>query len=552
MSLLAPNPYNQRAKIPLATQLDFMWHELSGPEKAAMAAMTQPRFSAADYATAFDQTYERSGGAGDDRARAYADQVYAALGEDPTADVDLPPNAKFVYNYALQKGLDPKAAAGLTGRLMVESYANIDPSARNTLGGGMGTYGVAQWRGPRMKALADFAGVDIAELANAPVTTPEGRQYAAIGQGGGFMSTSGQGTTMQEPPRDPDFYERMTGGFLNPDRRDRLIMGLQGMTLNPNQALIQNASANIQDRRETAKQEKIASRTAEWLTGMSQKTGNPVFGQLAQAVGSGVMDGKTAVTMGMRSMAEGSDPSVQSSSMLPDLSGTVMTMRDGSLKVVGVNGETLTGQAAMDFVARANENAARIEKEKYGARVTGTNEAQAATGTAAAAAPALGEQAVKMAGDAWTGYGAMQSSIGTINEALDALDGGARAGAIDRYLPNITEASARLQNAMDRMGLDVISATTFGALSEGELRLAMETAVPRNLNEDDLRVWLTRRRDAQQKAAQMLASAAEFLSKPGNTLNDWVKQNKSGGAPAATSGGEWKDLGGGIKIRELP
>ena len=48
-------------------------------------------------------------------------------------------------------------------------------------------------------------------------------------------------------------------------------------------------------------------------------------------------------------------------------------------------------------------------------------------------------------------------------------------------MPSVTEASASLENAMNRMGLDVIGSVTFGALSEGEMRLAMDTAVPRGL-----------------------------------------------------------------------
>jgi len=86
------------------------------------------------------------------------------------------------------------------------------------------------------------------------------------------------------------------------------------------------------------------------------------------------------------------------------------------------------------------------------------------------------------------------------------------------------------------MGLDVIGSVTFGALSEGEMRLAMDTAVPRGLQPEQLRSWLSKKREAQQKAAEMLGDAAQFLTVPGNTINDWIKKNRAanGGGQAST------------------
>lgn len=138
-----------------------------------------------------------------------------------------------------------------------------------------------------------------------------------------------------------------------------------------------------------------------------------------------------------------------------------------------------------------------------------------------------GKTGIEMGNKAWASYGNMLDSIGTIDTAISALDDGARSGAVDRFLPNITTASAQLETAMNEMGLDVISAVTFGALSEKELRLAMETAVPRNLDEPQLRQWLVEKREANANAAAMLRDAAAFLSTPGNTLQDWIAQNEN-------------------------
>ena len=259
-------------------------------------------------------------------------------------------------------------------------------------------------------------------------------------------------------------------------------------------------------------------------------------GMFADAIAAGGNPGQIIESF-VRTASTANDPAVQSSQMMPDQSGTIFNMRDGSLQVVTIGGETLTGQAAVDFVRTAQENYTNDQRSIYSARQDGRNQADIESGGTAAATIEAATNSINLGKEAWSAYGQLNSSISTMDEAIAALDAGGKSGAFQKFLPNITESSARLNNAMDRMGLDVISATTFGALSEGELRLAMETAVPRNLDEAELRSWLTRRRDAQAKAADMLANAAQYLSTPGNNLKGWIDQNRGSSTPAPTGGG---------------
>ena len=113
-------------------------------------------------------------------------------------------------------------------------------------------------------------------------------------------------------------------------------------------------------------------------------------------------------------------------------------------------------------------------------------------------------------------------NISTIDEAIKQIDAGARRGPVLDILPNISPASSALESALTRMGLDVISTVTFGALSEGEMRAAMATAYPQNLNEQDLRKWLVDRKNGLQKLRKYSEEAATFLSNPMNTRADWV------------------------------
>ena len=176
--------------IPLSTQMDFLWDEVQGKEKSGFGKfLTADASTPEDYATLWDKYYERSGGAGDEKARNYASSVYAAMADGTSNPGVISPNAKFAYGYLTQKGLTPQQAAGVTGRLMAESYEDMNPDARNTLAGGQGTYGIAQWRGSRMGDLANFAGVDVSDITSLPATTASGGLLTS-NQGGQDMAIS--------------------------------------------------------------------------------------------------------------------------------------------------------------------------------------------------------------------------------------------------------------------------------------------------------------------------------------------------------------------------
>jgi len=186
--------------IPLAKQMDFLWSELQGKERAGFGKfLTSGVNTPEDYATLWDQTYERSGGVGDAKARGYAGSVYAAMAGGNQNQALISPNAKFTYGYLTNKGMTPQQAAGVTGRLMAESYEEINPDARNTMAGGKGTYGVAQWRGSRMNDLANFAGVDVGGITSLPATTP-----------GGGLLTASEGANME--PINSDKIPPVTNG----------------------------------------------------------------------------------------------------------------------------------------------------------------------------------------------------------------------------------------------------------------------------------------------------------------------------------------------------
>lgn len=238
------------AIVPVKKQLDFVTYELQKPEYKGYLENTYA--TPAQAAVAFEQVYERANGAGNDIAAANATDIYNAA---QSGKLDqLPPNVVTAYNHFVQNGMDPIQAAGAAGRLMVESYSHLDPNARNTLGGGNGTYGLAQWRGPRMEELANFAGVPLEAITNAPVSTPEGRYYShgsdfSGGLGGGNQGSAnglaGADITQQRDESKPYedrniigkfFYDPATGK-LNPNALMSVLMGVgkaaEAQTISP-------------------------------------------------------------------------------------------------------------------------------------------------------------------------------------------------------------------------------------------------------------------------------------------------------------------------------
>ena len=163
-----------------------------------------------------------------------------------------------------------------------------------------------------------------------------------------------------------------------------------------------------------------------------------------------------------------------------------------------------------------------------------------------AGAAAGAAQAVAQSGLAFEELGKVNANIENYNIAIKLIDdGGNVTGPIQKLLPSFSSAAVRLDNIRNRLGLDIIKVVTFGALSEGELKLALDTALPTGLNPADLRAWLVAKQTAQTKLSKHLGDAAVFLGRDGSSIAKWMEQGAGrrtgvGGTPnpetAAPSG----------------
>lgn len=475
----------------------------------------------------------------------------------------------------IARGLPPYVADGFVMNMRDESGLNpgineVSP----TVPGSRGGFGLYQLTGPRRTSYEQFAsqrGVDPANVdaqldflvqelqgperrAAQSIFAAQDAPSAAIAIARDFLrpapehlsrrmaryagqtpESGGPMTPMQSQP-EQDRPRGLRGLLSNPDLFDRLAIGLGGMTLNPNTALMQMSADRIAGRREERQTTESRNRTVEWLR---SQPGGERFVQLVDAIGPvGALQAYQSEQSGTNLPSE-----IQSLTTQAQLAGLEPGTPEFQEFMLAGGGDPAAFRA-LDRQARAAgfEPGTPEYQEFMATRGAGLSEAavlgaRTDLGGAAAGAVAAGEEQIKRAFEAYDQASQAGRSISTMNEAIAAIDNGARSGLIENFLPNVTEASAALNNAMNRMGLDVISAVTFGALSEAEMRLAMETAAPRNLEPAALRQWLVEKRDAQAKAQEALLNAARYLSDPRNNIRDWIEmqsQRESPSAPPAT------------------
>ena len=249
------------------------------------------------------------------------------------------------------------------------------------------------------------------------------------------------------------------------------------------------------------------NKTVEYLRRMG-------YNDYADAVESGAI-GSKEIMNALMSQKMGGAGAVRSTKQFNN--GTVVQSTDTGVVVYNPQGKVVTGDEAQKVINAANEY-----ELSYAQRLSGGRK--------------LGGISVEAAQDAFEKISLVNNSITNIESALDALEQGAQSGMIYNMIPNVTLASGQLEAAMNNMGLDVISSVTFGALSEGEMRLAMETAVPRNLPPEELKKYLQNKKSAQIKAKTALTKAATYLSNPANSLNTWLQEQASRPTPKVEDG----------------
>lgn len=148
----------------------------------------------------------------------------------------------------------------------------------------------------------------------------------------------------------------------------------------------------------------------------------------------------------------------------------------------------------------------------------------------------------------------MDSMIRNYDEAIELLSADdANTGIVASYMPSVRDTAIKMDNLIKRLGLDVVGSTTFGALSESELKFALDSAVPKSLESAELKQWFIDKRNGQRKIRAGLQEVATFLSSGKHTLDEWMEYDKGRAAPASDPMIEADqdtstNIGGGFKI----
>lgn len=182
-------------------------------------------------------------------------------------------------------------------------------------------------------------------------------------------------------------------------------------------------------------------------------------------------------------------------------------------ELVSTLGETAAEQTQRAVLEAGGTEAAKLEQKLK------TEPTIAATTKAAEAAITRSEKAFDQ-------INKIKENVVNLDEVIRLVNEGAETGVIASKLPSIRSASIQLDNLQGRLGLDVIGNTTFGALSESELKFALDTALPKKLEGQDLIRWVERKKDAQLKLSGYLTEVATFLGTPGNTTADFIELQK--------------------------
>lgn len=253
---------------------------------------------------------------------------------------------------------------------------------------------------------------------------------------------------------------------------------------------------------------------------MSQKDGRPY----AEAILAGA-DARATLNDYLTATGKTGSSNIQSSVALPNLAGSLVTLKTGEVFVQTRNNERLTDPEEIDaYILKAQQGEIQNERDINAAREGGKLGERLEFAQRIKEAETFGAKKVEWVDEARNKSSNINSTIGLYKQALNLLQGDppAKTGRVRKLIPTTSSQTALLETVKGELGLDVIGSVTFGALSESELNLAMDLGLPSDkLSNAELQEWLIERIEAKTKAATALQDTAAYLSQPQVTINSY-------------------------------
>jgi len=203
-------------------------------------------------------------------------------------------------------------------------------------------------------------------------------------------------------------------------------------------------------------------------------------------------------------------------------------------KFSGIQTDPETGQ---QYIVKSDPNSGKSERINVEGAIAQTPQGQITMENDANIKLQDIQKAQEVGQQAFGQMEAMQSTIRDLQSAKDAVvNGGASTGIMQKWLPSFDAATSEFRAVANRLGIAVINSATFGALSEQELKLAMETGFPRDLQGPELIKWIDAKIDAQTKMKNALYSKARSLTS-GIRYSEFIQAHgyKDGNNPNASA-----------------
>lgn len=239
--------------------------------------------------------------------------------------------------------------------------------------------------------------------------------------------------------------------------------------------------------------------------------------------------------------ATGSGIEVHSVKVYPN--GTTVVIGKGNEKqITNARGDVLTGADA-DAAVQAGLNAEiTLAGGRAGAAAAAEAGVRAETGPGIVASEQAAKDAVAIGTEAFKKIAPIKRNISNYDEAIRLIENeGANTGIIASRLPSLFASSIELDNLGQTMGVESLQGQGFGTLSDSDVRLSIQRALPKGLEGPELVAWLKRKKAADLKYVSELERAAKFMQK-GRTLADFLEANGNMVPPSAAPAASPNDL----------
>ena len=302
------------------------------------------------------------------------------------------------------------------------------------------------------------------------------------------------------------FWNNFAGGLLaDPDRRAKIGIALEGMTLNPNQGLIQNLQSGINDRKEQA----VANRTIEWL---AKQPGGQKFAELAASAGPAA-----ALRAYQESVSGANGPAgfqaLKAQALAAGLVEGTPEFQQFMLYGGAKQDATPSAFQALHLQAIAAGYAEGTPEYQRFMQTRGAGE----VASARALGTAQGAASSELAG----GEIAMNQALNLVEALKNDPALPSMVGPIDSYKPNVSAAANRFQSRLDQLkGTAFLQAYQMlkggGAITENEGKKAEQAMSRLNtaMNEEDFIAALNEFQDAVRTGYEKIQARSGMGAQP--------------------------------------